>query len=152
MFSKTTEYALRATFYIAQKSSENNKLSIHEIAKAIGSPRPFTAKILQTLAKENTIISSVRGPNGGFFMTERARKQPIIAVLTVMNEQRTLTKCVLGLRQCGFDNPCPMHHRYSRVKPQIIEMFENTTIEEVAKGLEPYTYYLPSSEKKKSGK
>jgi len=49
MFSKATEYALRATIYIAQKSSVDKKLSLTEIAQAIDSPPSFTAKILQLL-------------------------------------------------------------------------------------------------------
>ena len=57
MFSKATEYALRATIYIAQKSSEENKLGIEEIAKAIDSPQSFTAKIMQLLTKNNKIAS-----------------------------------------------------------------------------------------------
>ncbi|MBK6992081.1 MAG: Rrf2 family transcriptional regulator [Chitinophagaceae bacterium] len=51
MFSKATEYALRATIFIAQKSTEETKLSIDDIAKAIDSPKSFTAKILQQLTK-----------------------------------------------------------------------------------------------------
>jgi Rrf2 family transcriptional regulator, iron-sulfur cluster assembly transcription factor len=47
MFSKATEYALRATIYIAQKSSTEHKIGLEEIAKAIDSPASFTAKILQ---------------------------------------------------------------------------------------------------------
>lgn len=74
MFSKATEYALRATIYIAQKSTEEKKIGIYEIAKAIDSPQSFTAKILQALTKENKIISSIRGPNGGFFITQEAKK------------------------------------------------------------------------------
>ena len=38
MFSKATEYALRATIYIAQKGSEARKCSIEEISMAIDSP------------------------------------------------------------------------------------------------------------------
>ena len=49
MFSKATEYALRATIYIAQKSSVDKKLSLTEIAQAIDLPPSFTAKILQLL-------------------------------------------------------------------------------------------------------
>jgi len=75
MFSKATEYALRATIFIAQKSTEETKLSIDDIAKAIDSPKSFTAKILQQLTKNNLVISSVRGPNGGFFITEKAKKK-----------------------------------------------------------------------------
>jgi DNA-binding IscR family transcriptional regulator len=53
MFSKSTEYALRATIYIAQRGSVENKLSLQEIAEAIDSPPSFTAKILQSLTKDN---------------------------------------------------------------------------------------------------
>ena len=70
MFSKATEYALRATIYIAQKSSEENKIGIDEIAKVIGSPKSFTAKILQQLSK-NQIIDSIKGPNGGFSIEKK---------------------------------------------------------------------------------
>lgn len=143
MFSKTAEYALRATFYIAQKGTKENKLSIDKIASAIGSPQPFTAKILQALAKNNKIISSVRGPGGGFFMTPRAKKLSVTSVLEAMNEKKTLTKCVLGLPQCGSETPCPMHFKYLDIKAQLIEMFDNTTIEEVANNLDAHPYFLP---------
>jgi len=51
MFSKSTEYALRATIYIAQNSNSEKKLAIGQISKAIGSPASFTAKILQNLTR-----------------------------------------------------------------------------------------------------
>ncbi len=56
MFSKATEYALRATIYLAQNSSEDKKIGIRSIAIAINSPESFTAKILQLLTKNNKII------------------------------------------------------------------------------------------------
>ena len=59
MFSKSTEYALRATIYIAQKSSEENKLGIKEISEAIDSPQSFTAKILQSLTRENIVNADI---------------------------------------------------------------------------------------------
>lgn len=145
MFSKTAEYALRATFYIAQKGARDKKLPINEIARVIGSPQPFTAKILQALTKNNTIISSVRGPNGGFFMTEEAKKLPVTAILEAMNEKTTLTKCVLGLPQCSSVKPCPIHHKYLSIKAQLIQLFEKTTIEEVAQNLDRYPFYIPEA-------
>ncbi|MCB0485648.1 MAG: Rrf2 family transcriptional regulator, partial [Flavobacteriaceae bacterium] len=71
MFSKACEYAIRATLYISIKSIEGSRLGIKEIAKEIDSPEPFTAKILQTLSREG-IISSIKGPNGGFFLEPNA--------------------------------------------------------------------------------
>ena len=132
MFSKATEYALRATIYIAQKSSEEKKLGLAEIAKAIDSPKSFTAKILQQLTSGDKIVSSVRGPNGGFFLTEKARKLPVRAILEAMKEDEVLKKCVLGLKLCSETQPCPMHTQYKSIKQQLIKLFETKTIQALA--------------------
>ena len=86
MFSKATEYALRATIYIAQKSSISNKLSLADIANAIDSPPSFTAKILQLLTKNNCVINSVRGPNGGFYITDKAKQLQLRKVLEALGD------------------------------------------------------------------
>lgn len=132
MFSKATEYALRATIYIAQKSSTEKKLNIAEIAKAIDSPVSFTAKILQLLTPENKLISSMRGPNGGFYITEDAKKLPVRSVLEAMGESGILDKCVLGLYKCSETKPCPMHNQYKSIKHQLIGLFETKTIQQLA--------------------
>jgi Rrf2 family protein len=132
MFSKTTEYALRATIYIAQKGSEENKLSLPEIARGINSPRSFTAKIMQLLTEGNRIVSSTRGPNGGFYMTEKARKLPVRVILEAMEEDEVLEKCVLGLKQCSETKPCPMHSQYKIIKLQLQDLFASKTIQNLA--------------------
>lgn len=132
MFSKATEYALRATIYIAQHGSMDKKLGITEIASGINSPKSFTAKILQQLTADNKIISSVRGPNGGFYMTDKAKKLPVRAILEAMNEDEVLEKCALGLKRCSEVNPCPMHHQYKVIKKQLKALFEKKTIQNLA--------------------
>jgi len=72
MFSKACEYGLRATIYIAQKSSEENKIGIEEISRAIDSPLHFTGKILQSLTRAR-VVSSIKGPNGGFYITPKQK-------------------------------------------------------------------------------
>ena len=132
MFSKATEYALRATIYIARKSSEENKIGIEEISKAIDSPRSFTAKILQSLTRDNKIVSSVRGPNGGFYITEKAKKLPVKSILEAMGEDEVLEKCVLGLKKCSEVQPCPMHAQYKSIKQQLVKLFVTKTIRQLA--------------------
>ncbi len=142
MFSKSTEYALRATIYVAQKSSIERKLGLDEISKAIGSPRSFTAKILQLLTKNNKIVNSVSGPNGGFYISDKAKKLPVRSILEAMEEDEVLNKCVLGLVKCSEKKPCPMHFEYKSIKQQLITLFENKTIqmlaEEINKGARIY--------------
>lgn len=148
MFSKTAEYALRATFFIAQKGIKEKKLSIGEIAKGIGSPQPFTAKILQTLTKDNRIISSSRGPRGGFYLTEKAKKLPVSAILQAMNEKKVLLRCVLGLPECSSEKPCPLHEQYLSIKTQLNEMFDTTSIDMVAKDLDKQTFFLSDQKRR----
>lgn len=144
MFSKTTEYALRATIYIAQKSNEKRKLPITEISKAIGSPPSFTAKILQALAKNDKIVSSVRGPGGGFFLSAKADKLPVMAVLEAMNEDTTLTDCVLGLESCTSKKPCPLHEQYQEIRHELVSMFNQKSIGEIAGDFQYENIFLKS--------
>ena len=145
MFSKSTEYALRAVISIAQHGTEEKKLSLDDVAKAIDSPVSFTAKILQVLTKDNRIVSSMRGPNGGFYMTAKAKKLPVRAILAAMEDDEVLEKCVLGLAECSELKPCPMHSEYKIIKQQLISLFSKKTIqildEEIGKG----TKYINNS-------
>lgn len=142
MFSKATEYALRATIYIAQRSTGKKKPGLAEIAKAIDSPQSFTAKILQLLTQNNKVVSSVRGPNGGFFLTEKARRLPVHAILEAMGEEEVLKKCVLGLKLCSEVQPCPMHNRYKPLKLQLIKLFETKTIQALANEITSGTSFI----------
>ncbi len=142
MFSKSTEYALRATLYIAQKGSKEKKIGIGEVSKAIDSPRSFTAKILQALTKENKIICSISGPHGGFYMTDEAKNLPVRAILEAMEEDELLDKCVLGLPKCSESKPCPMHSKYKVVKRQLNDLFETETINQLVKGIKTGSIFM----------
>lgn len=150
MFSKATEYALRAVIYIAQKSTPENKISVGEISKAIGSPRSFTAKILQILRKDERILHSVTGPQGGFYMTDHNRKLPVRSVLTAMGEDYLLSKCVLGLHSCNELKPCPMHNQYKKIKERLIQMFDTRTIEQLANEMDAGSAFIKNVAKKKA--
>lgn len=149
MFSKTAEYALRATIYIAQKSSEEKKLSIDEIADSIDAPKSFTAKILQLLTRDNMVISSARGPNGGFYITSAAKKLSIRTILETIGENDVFVKCVLGLKDCSEQQPCPLHFEYKPVKQKLIRIFETKTIQDLANGLSSGVYFLANISGKK---
>jgi Rrf2 family protein len=132
MFLKTTEYALRAVLYIAREGHEDRRVSLAAVARAIGSPASFTAKIMQQLSRDNRIVCSVRGPGGGFYMTRASRQLPMQAILEAMGEEHLMTKCVLGLRQCSEKQPCPMHEAYQPVKAGLMRLFTHHTIGEMA--------------------
>lgn len=57
MFSKSCEYAIKATIFITTNSLLDKKVGFVDIAKEIDSPEAFTAKILQKLTKASIIKS-----------------------------------------------------------------------------------------------
>lgn len=142
MFAKATEYALRAAIYIAQKSSKENKLGIQEISTAIDSPPSFTAKILQSLTKDHHVVRSVRGPNGGFYMTDVERNLPVRSILVAVDDDSVFSKCILGLHECSELNPCPMHGRYKSIREQLTKLFEEKTIGELAEAIKRGKYAI----------
>jgi Rrf2 family protein len=127
IFSKTCEYAMRAVFYIAQRSHQGDKVGIKEIAENINSPQPFLAKILQKLSREG-LIQSVKGPNGGFYFDSHGLKRPLSDIVSAIEGEEIFTGCGMGLTYCSESNPCPLHNDFKQIRNQIMMMLRNTTI------------------------
>lgn len=93
---------------------------------------PLPPKVLQSLTKDNKVVSSVRGPNGGFYISEKAKNLPARFILEAMGEDQILEKCVMGLKICSENHPCPMHAQYKIIKKQLITLFTSKTIQQLA--------------------
>jgi Rrf2 family iron-sulfur cluster assembly transcriptional regulator len=70
MFSKSCEYAIKAVIHLCMETRDGKRLGVADIANAIESPEPFTAKILQTLVRHG-FISSAKGPRRGVLYRKR---------------------------------------------------------------------------------
>jgi Rrf2 family transcriptional regulator, iron-sulfur cluster assembly transcription factor len=134
MFSKACEYAIRASLYISIKSIDGSKLGISEIAKEIDSPAHFTAKILQTLTREG-IISSIKGPNGGFFLDPKAKPIPLNAIVKAIDGDNILHSCSLGLKECSDQFPCPIHNDIKLYKARLRKVMKERTLQQLGKDL-----------------
>ncbi|RYZ57521.1 MAG: Rrf2 family transcriptional regulator [Chitinophagaceae bacterium] len=141
MFSKACEYAIRATVYLAQKTSEEEKLGVEAIAEGIDAPKAFVAKILQQLNRE-AVIRSVKGPNGGFFLSEKLKEQPVWNVLVAFAEEERVTNCVMGLHLCNDKKPCPLHLQYKDIKHQLVQLFKDKKIRELADNMKQTKLFI----------
>jgi Rrf2 family protein len=148
MFSKACEYAIRAALYISIKSVDGSKLGIKEIAREIDSPEPFTAKILQILSREK-IISSIKGPNGGFYLDPKAKPVPINAIVKAMDGEDVLHTCSLGLTECSDKFPCPIHHEIKSYKDRLRKIMKEKTLQDLTKELASGKTFLKIGNKKR---
>lgn len=145
MISKSCKYAFRAVILLASKAGENVKLSVKEIAEEIEAPPAFTGKVLQMLKKHN-IISSLKGPYGGFYCEKRHLKLPAINIVNAIDGPSIFTECILGLQDCSDEHPCPMHDQHFRTRKLLTKSFENTTIEYLASGLNEGNVFITNME------
>lgn len=136
MFSKACEYGIKAIIYIASQSLRDERVKIGAIAKNTDSPEAFTAKVLGSLVKQN-IVQSQTGPNGGFYIDkERMRKIPVSDIVIAIDGNSLFNGCALGLKECNNLKPCPLHHKFLRIRSNLKQVLEETSIYELTIGIE----------------
>jgi len=138
MFSKACEYAIRALIFIAQKTEHGGKVGIKEISKGIASPEHFIAKILQDLGRKG-LVESAKGPHGGFFLGENARRHTLADIVNAVDGDLLFTGCGLGLKSCSEKKPCPLHDEFKAIRKQMHDMLRSDSVgefnEELALGI-----------------
>ena len=132
MLSKSSKYAVRAVLYITCSSSKEKKIGTKEIADTLDIPAPFLAKTLQLLSK-NKIISSVKGPHGGFYLTKDNQEKSIFDIIDCIDGQHIFEECFLGYPECSDIAPCVVHDVYSPFKKKLLKKLKTKTILEMAK-------------------
>lgn len=115
---------------------DDKRVSLKDIAKGINSPEAFTAKILQQLVKSK-IIESLRGPVGGFqIKKERIDRIKLSEIISAIDGDNIYKGCGLGLQNCDANQPCPVHKKFVVVRNELKKMLENTSLYELATGIE----------------
>lgn len=142
MLSNSSKYAIKAVLFLALYSSKKNKVMVKVIAEPINVPQAYIAKLLQELAKEK-IISSSRGPKGGFYLNEDNLNRTIMSIINVIDGDKRLNACMLSLDVCNEEKPCPLHRIIYASKINILKSLKNKTIKELALDVEHGNSFLP---------
>ncbi|MGC1204560.1 MAG: Rrf2 family transcriptional regulator [Flavobacteriaceae bacterium] len=142
MLSNSSKYAVKAVLFLALHSNEDHKIMVKDIAKPINVPQAYIAKLLQKLVKEN-IVSSTRGPKGGFYLNTDNLSQPVIKILTIIDGEKRLTSCMLSLEKCNEDKPCPLHNILSASRKKILKSLNEKTIKDLIVDIELGIAFLP---------
>jgi len=131
MLSAKCKYSIRAVLYISVNSSKDHRIGIKSIAENLKIPMPYAGKILNELVRKE-IVSSKKGPTGGFFQTEKGLNLPIINIIDAIDGLSFFNKCALGLDECSDDRPCPIHYDFKKSKDHLKKILESKTIAQLA--------------------
>ncbi len=127
MLSNACQYAIRSVLYLAIHSDEKNRIGVKTIAEELETPQPFLAKLLQQLAKSD-LVSSIKGPNGGFYLTEENCSNSLWEIVKCIDGTDKFDHCFLGLSKCSDENPCPVHFIVSPFKEKLLNDFRDKSI------------------------
>lgn len=142
MLSNSSKYAIKAVLYLAIHATDGKKIMVKDISKPINVPKAYIAKLLQDLVKEN-VVSSTRGPKGGFYLTKENLEGSIMSIVKVIDGEKRLNTCMLSLEKCKEDTPCPLHDILSPSRNLILSNLEKKTIKELAQSVDSGHSYLP---------
>lgn len=126
ILNQSAHYALRAVLFLAQHS-EAGAQNADVVAAAIGVPRNYLGKVLHTLGRAR-VVTSVRGPHGGFRLAAAPDCIALEAVITPFQQLPTSSVCLLGDRVCNPSQPCGAHARWRSMSDPVTAFFRETTV------------------------
>lgn len=141
MLTNTCKTAIKAVIYLCSKCESNEKISIKEIAEFINANEHTVGKILQILVKKK-VINSMKGPSGGFFISEKQQKQPVINIVEAIDGNQVFKSCGLGLSQCSSSHPCPIHDEYKEARDILEKLFKEKKVLNLCQPVNEGSAYL----------
>jgi Rrf2 family protein len=142
MLSNSSKYAIKGVLYLAVNSNEDRKIMVRDIFEMIHVPEAYLAKLLQELSRHN-LISSTRGPKGGFYLSDEDRERTLMDIVRVIDGEKRIKSCVLGIKDCDMDNPCVLHKLVGANKAKFIKVLQNTTILDLVEGKQDLEEFFP---------
>jgi len=124
----TSQYAIRVVTYLAQ----NNTIlhSSKNISDELSIPYKSLSRIITQLVNSN-IVTSSRGRDGGIKLEKNLKDIKVNDILEAVNESLHNEECILGLGECKKHDKCPLHDRWNAPKDKIINIFQNTSVEDL---------------------
>lgn len=125
--SKKVEYALMALKFIS--NSDHKLVTAREISDTNHIPYDLLSKILQKLKNEN-ILSSNQGMNGGYFLTKRPEDIPLYSLMSAIDGDTVIVECLNenSEKDCYLSETCSIKSPVYKLQKEVEELFKRKTI------------------------
>lgn len=120
-------YALRASLALATMEKDGGPVSINTLSEQESISSVFLEQIFFKLRKAG-LVSSTRGPGGGFRFAQPLDKLTVKQILDAAGEDLELTFCDKHLDQCERLGDCMSHHVWLEVSEMVNKYFSGITL------------------------
>jgi Rrf2 family iron-sulfur cluster assembly transcriptional regulator len=120
-------YALRASLALAKLGKDGSPVSINILSEQEDISSVFLEQIFFKLRKAG-IVSSVRGPGGGFCFVRELDKLTLREILNAAGEDLDMVACDKDKQDCERIGWCLSHSVWQDVTDLINNYFRNVTL------------------------
>ena len=125
--STKSRYAITAMIDLAK--NQNGAVSLRDISERQGISLSYLEQLFCKL-KNNKVVSSRRGPGGGYILNRKSSDISLFQIITAVDENIDQTQCA-GSLNCLKDKPCTTHHVWTGLNKIIKDYMKSITIEDV---------------------
>jgi Rrf2 family protein len=111
---------------------ESDQLSAASLHEKLDIPYPYLRQILANLSRSG-FIQSVRGRSGGFVFSKRKEEIFLSDIIEATDGLQSLNHCLLGFRECPFNNNCSMHSVWEETRNSILKVLKETSLLDISK-------------------
>ena len=125
-------YALRASLALARMGTKEAPVSINHLSEQENISSVFLEQIFFKLRKAG-IVSSIRGPGGGFCFAQPLEELTVKQILEAAGEDLDLTFCDKNNDKCERLGECMSHYLWLEVNELVKDYFSSITIASILK-------------------
>jgi len=127
IFTKSTAYTLQA---LIELSKFKKPVDVNTLSELTDIPKPFLAKLLQNLSKEN-FIKSFKGIHGGFMLVKTPKEIKIIDIFKAMEDKDSLVfYCSSNQDNCvrSRSSVCNTMPFFSMLEDEFLKIMQKYTL------------------------
>ena len=125
LITRDTDYSIRALVCIAR--NKDRIISITELVKELGVPRPFLRKILQLLSTSG-ILKSYRGKNGGFELAIKPENLHLSDLMEIFQGKFVLSECLFKKNICPNQISCKLRAQLDSLEELVENKIKEITL------------------------
>lgn len=104
-------------------------IALADIAQRQGISLSYLEQLFSRLRKQS-LVSSVRGPGGGYNLARNASEIAVAEVISAVDENVDTTRCA-GAHNCQDKNPCLTHDLWQELSSRIYDHLSRISLQDL---------------------
>ena len=126
-------YAVTAMLDLAL-NAKDRPITLADISQRQGISLSYLEQLFSRLRKQD-LVSSARGPGGGYRLSRNASEISVAQVIAAVDEKVSVTRCG-GKGDCHDGGPCLTHELWCDLSAQIYEFLDNISLGQLVRNKE----------------